>query len=55
MRDGVLIGMAVGAVLGAILVEGNKPVGELVHQSKQCVKEKADVVSKVIKNKKAQE
>jgi len=55
MRDGVLIGMAIGAVLGAVLVEGCRPAGEIVRSSKQCVKEKvedlANAASKAMKSK----
>lgn len=47
MRNGILIGMAIGAVLGAIFVEGNPPASELVHKGKKCVKEKADAIMNV--------
>ena len=49
MRE-ILIGMAVGAILGAVFVEGNAPASELVHKSKKCVKEKVDAVANAAKN-----
>ena len=52
MRNGVIIGMAIGAILGAVLVEGNPPAAELVQKGKQAVKQK---VNKCMKNSAAQD
>jgi len=46
MRNEVIIGMAVGAILGAVLVEGNKPAADLVSKGKQAVKEKVCSMTK---------
>ena len=49
MHNGILLGMAVGAVLGAMLVEGNPPVSEMVQKGKKCAKEKIDAVANAVK------
>jgi len=40
MSDGIIIGMLLGAVAGAILVQTCKPVREAIEKGKQKFKEK---------------
>ena len=49
MNSGILTGMAIGAVLGAMLAEGNPSVNDIVQKSKKCAKEKIDAVAKSVK------
>ncbi len=50
MRNGILLGMAIGAVVGAMLVEGNAPASEMVHKGKKAVKQKVDSIANAAKN-----
>ncbi|HEY8423911.1 MAG TPA: hypothetical protein VIL23_04045 [Clostridia bacterium] len=40
MRTSMIIGLALGAIIGAALVEGNSPVAEMVSKGKQKIREK---------------
>jgi len=50
MNSGILMGMAIGAVLGAMLVEENSSARELVQKGKKCVKQKIDAVANSVKS-----
>ncbi|MDR1092994.1 MAG: hypothetical protein LBL66_02470 [Clostridiales bacterium] len=45
MKNGILIGMAVGALIGAAFVEGNTPASEMVAKSKKAIKKSATAVA----------
>lgn len=40
MKDGVILGMLIGAVAGAIVVQTCKPVQDIIEKGKQKFKEK---------------
>ncbi len=40
MRTSMILGLALGALIGAALVEGNSPVTEMVSKGKQKIKDK---------------
>lgn len=42
MRNSLIIGMALGAVLGAVLAEGNPSVSQMVSKGKKAVKSKIE-------------
>lgn len=50
MRHGILMGMAIGAILGAMFVEGNAPAAEMVQKSKKAVKNKVDCMTNAAAN-----
>jgi len=58
MRNGILIGTAIGALIGAAFVQGNTPASEMVAKSKQAIKKNATAiaegVSDCLKGKKEQ-
>ena len=45
MQNGILIGMAVGALIGAAFVEGNAPASEMVAKGKKAVKKNATALA----------
>ena len=46
MKDCLLVGMALGFLVGAVLVQGNKQAQQLVKQGKDAVAKKVkDVIS----------
>ena len=51
MKDCLIIGMAIGFIAGAILVQSNKEARELVKQSKDAVKQKIEDIKENIENK----
>ena len=51
MKDCLIIGMALGFIAGAILVQSNKDARELVKQSKDAVKQKIEDIKENIENK----
>ncbi len=51
MKDCLIIGMALGFIAGAILVQSNKEARELVKQSKDAVKQKIEDIKENIENK----
>lgn len=48
MRNSLLVGMALGAILGAVLVEGNSPVTEMVSKGKKKIKDKLENINSSI-------
>ena len=50
MRNGLLLGVAIGAIMGALIIEGNAPVSEMVHKGKKAVKQKVDTIANAAKN-----
>ncbi|GHV01340.1 hypothetical protein FACS1894211_10880 [Clostridia bacterium] len=45
MQNGILIGMAIGALIGAAFVEGNAPASEMVAKSKKAIQKGAGAVA----------
>ncbi len=52
MKDCLIIGMALGFVVGAILVQGNKQAQEIVKQGKQAVNKKIAEIKENMKSEK---
>ncbi len=44
MKDCLLIGMALGFIAGAVLVQGSRDAQELVKQGKKAVKDKIETI-----------
>ena len=44
MKDCLLVGMALGFIAGAVLVQGNREAQELVKQGKKAVKDKIEEI-----------
>lgn len=44
MNDKLLIGLALGFVVGAIMVHSNQKVGQMIEQGKEKVKETIDKI-----------
>lgn len=51
MKDCLLIGMALGFIAGAVLIQSNKEAREIVKQGKEAVKQKIDDIKENIENK----
>ena len=51
MKDCLIIGMAIGFIAGAILVQSNKEARELIKQSKDAVQQKIEDIKENIENK----
>lgn len=45
MRTSMIVGLALGALIGAALVEGNSPVTEMVSKGKQKIKDKINQIN----------
>ncbi|HHW89389.1 MAG TPA: hypothetical protein GX745_00590 [Clostridiales bacterium] len=45
MRTSMILGLALGALIGAALVEGNSPVSEMVSKGKQKIKDKINQIN----------
>ena len=45
MRNGIWIGLAIGAILGAVFVEGSAPASEIVTKSKKAIKKNATALA----------
>ena len=49
MRNSVLIGMAMGALMGAVLVEGNSAVSRAISKGKNAVKSRVENLNALMK------
>lgn len=50
MKEGIIVGMALGFLVGAVLVQGNKQAQEMVKQGKQAISKKAKEIGKQAKS-----
>lgn len=50
MKDCLIIGMALGFIAGALLIQGNKTAQDIVKQGKEAVTKKFNEIKENIKN-----
>lgn len=50
MKDCLLIGMALGFIAGAVLIQGSREAQELVKQGKKAVKDKLEIIKENVAN-----
>ena len=50
MKEGIIVGMALGFLVGAVLIQGNKQAQDIVKQGKQVIAKKAKEIGKQAKS-----